>query len=314
MMQSSSLVVTGSLNMDFVVQVDRLPAPGETTLGGNFQMIPGGKGANQACAAGKLARAGRVRMVGCVGLDPFADHLKASLAAAGVDVSTVRAARQTSTGVALIWVEKSGQNSIVVAPGANAMLAPGDIESAHAAYEGTRCALFQLETPLETVQAALRAGRKAGALTILDPAPARRLPAEMLALVDVLTPNESEACILLDRAPTRVTFAEAPEIARALRALGPKAVVLKLGDQGCFYSDGERELAMPGFAVTAVDTTAAGDTFNAALAVALAEDRDVSSALKFANGAAALSVTRLGAQASAPSREEVDSFIGRADA
>ncbi|MBN9660464.1 MAG: ribokinase [Acidobacteria bacterium] len=311
-MQSSALVVTGSLNMDFVVQVDRLPAPGETTLGGNFQMIPGGKGANQACAAGKLARTGRVRMVGCVGLDPFADHLKASLAAAGVDVSTVRAARQTPTGVALIWVEKSGQNSIVVAPGANAMLAPGDIESAHVAYEGARCALFQLETPLETVEAAMRAGRKAGAQTILDPAPAQRLPDRLLALVDVLTPNESEACILLDRAPARVTFAEAPEIARALRGLGPKAVVLKLGEQGCFYSDGERELAVPGFAVTAVDTTAAGDTFNAGLAVALAEDRTISEALRFANAAAALSVTRLGAQASAPSREEVDSFIGQA--
>jgi ribokinase len=312
-MQPSALVVTGSLNMDFVVQVDRLPAPGETTLGDNFQMIPGGKGANQACAAGKLARNGRVRMVGCVGLDPFADHLKASLAAAGVDVSTVRAARQTPTGVALIWVEKSGQNSIVVAPGANAMLAPGDIESAHAAYEGARCALFQLETPLGTVEVAMRAARKAGALTILDPAPARRLPPSLLPLVDVLTPNESEACILLDREPTRVTFAEAAEIARALRGLGPKAVVLKLGDQGCFYSDGERELAVPGFAVAAVDTTAAGDTFNAGLAVALGEDRAISEALRFANGAAALSVTRLGAQASAPSREEVDTFIGQAD-
>ncbi|QOY92274.1 ribokinase [Paludibaculum fermentans] len=312
-MQIPSLVVTGSLNMDFVVQVDRLPAPGETTLGGNFQMIPGGKGANQACAAGKLATNGRVRMVGCVGLDPFADHLKASLAAAGVDVSTVRAARQTPTGVALIWVEKSGQNSIVVAPGANAMLAPGDIESAHAAYEGARCALFQLETPLEAVAAAMRAGHKAGALTILDPAPARRLPAELLALVDILTPNESEACILLDRVPTRVTFAEAPEIARALRALGPKAVVLKLGDQGCFYSDDQRELAVQGFTVEVVDTTAAGDTFNAGLAVALAEGFEIPTALRFANAAAALSVTRLGAQASAPSREEVDAFIARSD-
>ncbi|WP_321475326.1 ribokinase [uncultured Paludibaculum sp.] len=310
-MQHSSLVVVGSLNMDFVVQVDRLPAPGETTLGGNFQMIPGGKGANQACAAGKLARCGRVSMVGCVGLDPFADHLKASLAAAGVDVSTVRAARQTPTGVALIWVEKSGQNSIVVAPGANAMLAPGDIESARATFEGSRCALFQLETPLETVEAALRAARAAGALTILDPAPARPLPAELLSLVDVLTPNESEACILLGRDPSRVNVADAAEIARAVRGLGPKAVVLKLGDQGCFYSDGHLELAVAGFAVEAVDTTAAGDTFNAALAVALSEDVGIEDALRFANAAAALSVTRLGAQASAPSREDVDAFMAR---
>ncbi|MGJ5818826.1 ribokinase [Paludibaculum fermentans] len=311
MMQSSSLVVTGSLNMDFVVQVDRLPAPGETTLGGNFQMIPGGKGANQACAAGKLATNGRVRMVGCVGLDPFADHLKASLAAAGVDVSAVRAARQTPTGVALIWVEKSGQNSIVVAPGANTQLGPGDIEASRAAYAGARCALFQLETPLATVQAAMLAGHGAGALTILDPAPAQRLPAGLLALVDILTPNESEACILLDREPARVTFAEAPEIAKALRALGPKAVVLKLGEQGCFYSDGEQEFPVPGFAVKAVDTTAAGDTFNAGLAVALAEGLEMPAALRFANAAAAISVTRLGAQASAPSRAEVDAFMAQ---
>lgn len=308
-MQSSSLVVAGSLNMDFVVLVDRLPARGETTLGSNFQMIPGGKGANQACAAGKLATSGLVRMVGCVGLDPFADHLKASLAAAGVDVSMVRAARQTPTGVALIWVEKSGQNSIVVAPGANAMLSPGDIESARGAFAGARCALFQLETPLETVAVALRSARAAGALTILDPAPARPLPAELLAEVDVLTPNESEACILLGREPSRVTFAEAPELAVALRALGPKAVVLKLGDQGCFYSDGCLALAVPGFAVTAVDTTAAGDTFNAGLAVALSEDQELKTALRFANAAAAISVTRLGAQASAPSRAEVDAFM-----
>lgn len=310
-MSPCSLVVTGSLNMDFVVLVDRLPAPGETTLGDRFQMIPGGKGANQACAAGKLAAAGLVRMVGCVGLDPFADHLKASLAAADVDVSTVRAARTTPTGVALIWVEKSGQNSIVVAPGANAMLAPADIESVRTAYAGARYALFQLETPLETVAAALRAARDGGAQTILDPAPARPLPSELLALVDVLTPNETEACILLGRAPARVTFAEAPEIARALRGLGPKAVVLKLGDQGCFYSDGAQELTVSGYAVEAVDTTAAGDTFNAGLAVALSEEMPLETALRFANAAAAISVTRLGAQASAPSRAEVDAFMAR---
>lgn len=310
-MSPCSLVVTGSLNMDFVVLVDRLPAPGETTLGDRFQMIPGGKGANQACAAGKLAAAGLVRMVGCVGLDPFADHLKASLAAADVDVSTVRAARTTPTGVALIWVEKSGQNSIVVAPGANAMLAPADIESVRTAYAGARYALFQLETPLETVAAALRAARDGGAQTILDPAPARPLPSELLALVDVLTPNETEACILLGRAPARVTFAEAPEIARALRGLGPKAVVLKLGDQGCFYSDGTQELTVSGYAVEAVDTTAAGDTFNAGLAVALSEEMPLETALRFANAAAAISVTRLGAQASAPSRAEVDAFMAR---
>jgi len=308
-MGSTSLVVTGSLNMDFVVQVERLPAPGETTLGSDFRMIPGGKGANQACAAGRLAREVAVKMVGRVGYDPFADHLKASLAAAGVDVATVMAVRRQPTGVALIWVERSGQNSIVVAPGANGELSAADIESVRDAYAGARCALFQLETPLETVETALRVSRAAGATTILDPAPAQRLPASLLALVDILTPNESEACLLLGREPRRIGLDEAPELADALHGLGPKAVILKLGDAGCYYSGPEGTAAAEGFSVQAVDTTAAGDTFNAAFAVAIAEGQAVAEALRFANAAAAISVTRLGAQASIPARVEVEEFL-----
>jgi ribokinase len=273
-------------------------------------MIPGGKGANQACAAGKLAGpALRVHMLGRVGYDPFADHLKASLAAAGVDVAGVRATRDQPTGVALIWVERSGQNSIVVASGANLALEPADIAGARTLFAGARCALFQLESPLATVAAALAEARAAGARTILDPAPAQPLPADILTQVDLLTPNESEALLLLGRPPARVTPAEAPALAAALRALGPRAVVLKLGEQGCFYAVGERQLAAPGYAVKAVDTTAAGDTFNAALAVALAETMPLERALAFANAAAAISVTRLGAQASAPSRTETDRFL-----
>ncbi len=308
-MPSRGLVITGSLNMDFVVQVERLPAPGETTLGSNFQMIPGGKGANQACAAGRLAQGAPVRMVGRVGQDPFADHLKASLEAAGVDVSAVHTVLTQPTGVALIWVERSGQNSIVVAAGANGEMTPACVDSVRAAYDGAACALFQLETPLPAVEAALAAARAAGARTILDPAPARPLPASLLSQVDILTPNESEACILLGREPARVTFTEAPEIATALRGLGAGAVILKLGDQGCFYSGPEGEFAVPGFRVTAVDATAAGDTFNAGFAVALAEGMDIAHALRFGNAAAAISVTKLGAQASAPSRAEVDALV-----
>jgi len=295
--------------MDFVVQVDRLPAPGETALGHDFRMIPGGKGANQACAAGKLARNARVRMVGRVGYDPFADHLKASLAAAGVDVASVHATHSQPTGIAEIWVERSGQNSIIVASGANGELSPADIESVHAVYASAAVSLFQLETPLATVEAALRASRAAGALTVLDPAPARPLPAELLALVDVLTPNETEARILLGRPPARVDLDEAREMAHALRTLGPRAVIVKLGDQGCLYSDGQDEFVASGFPVQAVDATAAGDTFNAALGVALCEELPMPAALRFANAAAAISVTRLGAQSSAPSREEVDAFL-----
>ena len=308
-MPSRGLVITGSLNMDFVVQVERLPAPGETTLGYNVLMIPGGKGAIQACAAGRLAHGAPVRMVGCVGADPFADHLKASLGAAGVDVATVHTTLAQPTGVALIWVERSGQNSIVVASGANGEVTPASVEAARAAYDGAACALFQLETPLPAVEAAMIVARAAGARTILDPAPAQSLPASLLQQVNILTPNESEACILLGREPARVTFAEAPEIASALRALGVGAVILKLGDQGCFYSGPEGEFAVPGFAVQAVDTTAAGDTFNAGFAVALSEGMGVESALRFGNAAAAISVTRLGAQASAPSRAEVDALV-----
>lgn len=308
-MPSHGIVITGSLNMDFVVQVDRLPAPGETTMGANFQMIPGGKGANQACAAGRLAQGAPVKMVGCVGADPFADSLKASLEAAAVDVAAVRTTPTQPTGVALIWVERSGQNSIVVAAGANGEMTPSSVEAARGAYDGAACALFQLEIPLPAVEAALAVARAAGAQTILDPAPARPLPGALLGLVDILTPNESEACILLGREPARVTFAEAAEIADAVRGLGVGAVILKLGEQGCFYAGPEGEFAVPGFAVQAVDTTAAGDTFNAGFAVGLAEGMGVERALRFANAAAAISVTRLGAQASAPSRAEVDALV-----
>jgi ribokinase len=306
----SHIVVVGSLNMDFVVSVGRLPAPGETVLGSDFQMIPGGKGANQACAAGKLGGNRTVtRMIGRVGYDVFADHLKASLSAAGVDVSMVHATRNQPTGVALIWVEKSGQNSIVVASGANGSLVASDVEAMRPAFRGASYALFQLETPLPAVMAAMRVAREEGARTVLDPAPAQPLPVEMLELTDILTPNETEASILLARPPGRVSMAEAGELAAALRGLGARSVILKLGEQGCFFLDGEASCASPGFAVTARDTTAAGDTFNGALAVALAEGTDRLDSLRFANAAAALSVTRVGAQASIPSRAEVDAFL-----
>ena len=305
----TTIVVVGSINMDFVVAVHRLPAPGETVLGRDFQMIPGGKGANQACAAAKLARnSTQVRMVGRVGYDKFGDHLKASLSAAGVDVSAVHATRSCATGVALIPVEASGQNSIVVAPGANHALIATEVESMRAVFRGACLVLFQLESPLDTVSAAMKIARQEGARTILDPAPAVPLSTELLANVDILTPNESESSLLLGLPAGRVSASDAPVHARALRSLGPHAVILKLGDQGCFYSEAGTELLSPAFPVTARDTTAAGDVFNAALAIALAEGRLIVEALRFANAAAAISVTRAGAQASVPSRAEVDEF------
>ena len=307
---NTGIVVVGSLNMDFVVTVDHLPAAGETVLGRDFQMIPGGKGANQACAAGRLgAPAVATRMVGRVGCDVFADHLKASLAAAGVDVSAVHATRAQPTGVALIWVDRNGQNSIVVASGANHALAAADLNGYRSSFRGAALALFQLETPLDAVTAALAMAREESARTVLDPAPAQSLPRDLLQLVDILTPNESEACILLGRQMGRVSQAEAPALAEDLRKLGPKTVILKLGEQGCCYVDGDSIIRSPAFKVTAKDTTAAGDTFNAGLAVALAEGKEIEEALRFANAAAAISVTRLGAQASIPSRAEVETFL-----
>jgi len=305
-----ALVVVGSLNMDFVVTVERLPAPGETVLGRDFQMIPGGKGANQACAAGKLSPGGvAVRMIGRVGSDVFADHLKASLSSAGVDVSSVHAARSQPTGVALIWVDRAGQNSIVVASGANSALAVADVEAMRRVFRGASHALFQLESPLDTVAAALALAREEGLTTILDPAPAQPLARGLLEQVDILTPNESEALVLLGRPAARVSVDDAPALAAALLRLGPRAVILKLGDQGCFYSDGRASYHQPAFPVEARDTTAAGDTFNAALAVALAEGQAIPAALRFANAAAAISVTRMGAQSSAPARAEVDAML-----
>jgi ribokinase len=298
--------------MDFVVNTDHLPSPGETVLGTGFQMIPGGKGANQACAAGKLAKSAVVRMVGRVGYDIFADQLRASLSAANVDVSLVAGTRSEPTGVAVIEVDKTGQNSIIVAAGANFALTPADMEGARSCWKGARFALFQLETPLPAVEAALRIARTEGATTMLDPAPAQPLSRSLLQQVDILTPNESEACLLLGRPPCSIAIDEAGDIVGALVESGATAVVLKLGAAGCFYRDSEQMFHVEGFRVNAVDTTAAGDTFNAALAVALTEDLDVEEALRFANAAAAISVTRPGAQGSVPSRVEVEEFLRNA--
>src|SRR5260370_1275321 len=209
-------------------------------------------------------------MSGRVGYDMFGDHLKASLSAAGVDVSSVHATRSQPTGVALIWVDREGQNSIVVASGANHAMLATEVEAMRPVFRGARFALFQLESPIYTVAAAIGIARSEEAQTMLDPAPARPLPPELLAAVDILTPNETEASILLGVPAGRVSKEEAPQLARRLRELGPRAIVLKLGDQGCFCMDGAEEIFSPAFPVSARDATAAGDVFNAALAVALA--------------------------------------------
>jgi ribokinase len=304
------IVIAGSLNMDFVVHVKRLPAPGETTLGSNFQMAPGGKGANQACAVGWLGQDSvNAIMAGRVGYDLFADHLKASLSAAGVDVSAVCATKSAATGAALIWVDASGQNSIVVASGANFAFTKTELTGQKNLFTDAKFALFQLESPLETVIEALKLARQSGARTILDPAPARELSSDILVNVDILTPNETEAQALLGRNASSISLADAPLVAEALLKKGSRAVVLKLGPQGCFYTDGQTSIHSPGLRVNAIDSTAAGDVFNGALAVALAEEKPIAEALRFANAAAAMSTTKAGAQSSLPRRSEVDSFL-----
>lgn len=306
------IVVVGSLNMDLVATAPRLPAAGETILGSHYSAQPGGKGANQAYAAARLC--GTSAMIGCVGDDEFGMRLRNNLVSAGCDVTNVKVESDT-TGVALIFVSEDGQNSIVVVPGANSRLSPAHIFRAKDSFAKAKAVLLQLETPMETVICAAQLAREYGATVILDPAPAPigELPRELLRNVDILTPNEGEAASLTGRT-SRMNVGEAMETGLALRKQGAPAVVMKLGEQGCMIVCDEQPVLAPGIPVKAVDTTAAGDVFNAALATALNEKRDLRSACEFANRAAALSVTRAGAQAGVPSRSEVDAFAAATDA
>lgn len=307
---NSKIVVVGSLNMDLVACAPRIPVAGETISGHTFLSLPGGKGANQAYAAARLGA--RVAMLGRLGDDDLGRQLQKNLASAGCDVSGVLVTEGCTTGIALIFVDDSGQNSIVIVAGANGRLSTEDIAASAKLFDGAGTVLLQLETPLATVAAAARAARRAGARVILDPAPApaAALPAELLANVDILTPNETEAAILAGEAPRRMNAEEAFAVAQRLRASGPATVIVKLGDQGVALMAAEGSHVLPAPKVTAVDTTAAGDVFNGALAVALSEGAEIVDACRFANRVAALSVTRRGAQAAAPSRAELDSFSG----
>ena len=301
------ILVIGSLNMDFVVQTDKLPLPGETVKGRDFSTIPGGKGANQAVAAARLG--GRVRMAGRVGQDGFGRTLTEGLSSAGVDAGRVSPTSGVATGVALILVEREGQNQITIAAGANDRLEPADLEPAFQDFS-QGLVLLQLESPLQTVEAAVRLARGHEATTILDPAPAAALPQTLLSNLDFLTPNETEAQQLLGEPPGEIGLDEAPALGRRLLELGPDTVVLKLGDKGAWVVNRQLSRHFPAYPVKAADTTAAGDTFNGALAVRLAEGGSLPRAVEFANAAAALSVTRAGAQASIPSRSRVDRFLG----
>jgi len=302
---TARVTVVGSLNMDLVTRTPRIPQPGETIIGDDFHTVPGGKGANQAVAAARLGA--QVSMVGRVGRDAFAGPMLDNLAAAGVDHTFVTQDPEAATGVALIVVEGTGQNSIVVASGANKCLSPADVEAAEAVIAAADALLLQLESPLETVTRAAEVARSHEVMVILNPAPARPLPAALLSLVDVLVPNESETALLTglpvcDRA-------EAETAAMALRRSGVGTVILTLGERGALLAQQGGADIFPAFDVTPVDTTAAGDAFVAGFAVALAEGRTLAEAVRWGNAAGALATTKLGAQPSLPTRQDLEALL-----
>lgn len=298
--------VIGSINMDMVLSVPRFPAAGETLTGGNFQTVPGGKGANQAVALGRLGAP--VRMAGRVGDDAFGrrylDHFRRN----GVDVRAVDAVAGTATGVADILVNAAGENCIVIAPGANGLC---DLEWLDRALEATAdCEIFllQLEIPLDTVAEAVRRLRKMGKTILLDPAPAVPLPENVLSAVDFLTPNETELKAVTSGLPEDAGIEER---VRHLVGGSGRVVVHKRGADGAYIGTRDGIEHVPGFSVRAVDTTAAGDTFNAGLAAGLAMGWPLRDAVRLANAAGALAVTAYGAQEGMPSLEQAQALMAR---
>ncbi|TBR35881.1 MULTISPECIES: ribokinase [Dyella] len=291
------IVVVGSINMDLVTLTPRFAAPGETLLGDRFVTVPGGKGANQAVAAARLGA--QVALVGALGQDAFGDQLLDGLQREHVDTSHVVRVDDVGSGTASITVAE-GENHIIVVPGANARVTPAQVEKAQGLMARADAVLVQMEIPMESVEATLRLGHHLGVPVILNPAPAQKLPASLLKQARYLTPNQHELAILLG-AKHDTDF-------RELMIKAPAPVVLTRGAEGAWYRDGGEPAHQEGFAVEAVDTTGAGDTFNAALAVFLNEG--LPQAVRKACAAAALSVTRLGAQGGMPTRAELDAFLG----
>lgn len=305
MRQSRRIVVVGSSGTDMIIRVERIPRPGETLIGGEFAMAAGGKGANQAVSAARAG--GDVTFVARVGRDNFGEQSIAGFVSDGIDVQHVLRDGKAPSGIALIFVAKDGENSIAVSSGANARLTPADVRRARSVFNGAAVLIVQLESPLATVQAAVSIAVRNGLQVILNPAPARALPDSQLRQVSILTPNETEAELLTG---VKVNSdAAAAKASAILRRRGVQTVILTLGARGAFVATEGGTQLVSGFKVKAVDTTAAGDVFNGALAVALAEQRPLQQAVRFANAAAAIAVTRLGAQPSAPSRRQIERML-----
>jgi ribokinase len=299
------ILVVGSSNTDMIVRVPRIPLPGETVLGDQFATAAGGKGANQAVAAARAG--GAVTLIACLGSDMFGQRASEGFVKEGIDTQHVARNPRSTSGVALIFVSADGQNSIAVAPGANALLSPAHVRRAAGAFRGASALLMQLETPLRTVAEAATLAWRQGVPVILNPAPAQDLPDTLLRRVWILTPNESEASALSGLMVR--DEATAAKAAAKLRQRGASAVIVTMGARGALVVDAQTHQLVGGFNVKAVDTTAAGDVFNGALAVALGEGQSLLDAARFANAAAAISVTRHGAQPSAPGRREIERLL-----
>ena len=297
------ILVIGSLNMDLSVSMDAMPVVGETILGNGLAYQAGGKGANQACAAGRLG--GQVKILGCVGQDAFGNRQIESLKASGVDTSYIKVSQDQPTGTAVIYVDRQGNNSIVVVPGANRECSAEYLSTRRELFEWCSCIVLQMEIPEAAVLYAARLGRKLGKTVILNPAPAPdRIPDELLGLVDYLTPNETELAKLSKSQGEDLESVRAG--AKELIRRGVKQVIVTMGSQGALLVNRDSENMYPARRVKAVDTTAAGDCFNGAFAAALAEGMTEGEAVCFANAAASIAVTREGAQSSIPTRAEVE--------
>ena len=299
------ICVIGSLNMDLVVNVDTMPKPGQTIIGSNFKEVPGGKGANQAVAMARLN--GNVSMIGKVGEDGFGQTLINSLKNDKVDTTYIQTAKG-ATGVALITVDKNAQNSIVVSPGANFEVKEDDIDNNIEAIKNSDIVVLQLETPLNTIKYALNKAKELNKYTILNPAPAVKLDDEIIKNVDLLTPNETELEII-----SGVSIETEEDIQKAAQIMiekGVKELIVTLGSKGSLYINKEKSMFKKAYKVEAVDTTAAGDSYTGALAVALSQDKNIEDAMDFASKVGALSVLKEGAQSSLPTLEDVKNFRG----
>lgn len=302
---NSKLCVLGSINVDHVIRVPYFPKAGETLTGYGYQIAYGGKGANQAVAAARLGA--NVQFIGTIGDDQIGQAMKSAFAQDGIDTSPITTIPNQSTGLATIQVSDEGENSIVISAGANADLTPALVEQYKAVIEQAEILLMQLESPLQAVELAARIAKNAGTRVVLNPAPAQALPESLLSSVDMITPNETEAEIL-----TGVKVCDeqtACQAAEHFHQLGIETALITLGSKGVYVSEKGKGQIIPGFRVKAVDTTAAGDTFNAGVVTGLLEGRALSDAIRFAHAAAALSVTRMGAQTAIPTRAETDDFL-----